>query len=146
MSFKVLHALADAAEQRLLFPPPWDLACIGYPTAREAQFRGLPEAIIVGPLHSWQRADSDETLHTSLCMLLRTTRARTFEKRKADWRKRNKKAGVPTAIAHDLAETLPPTTFFDFLWRLRVRSDYRDIDAFIPGANSPIMRSISSGR
>jgi hypothetical protein len=66
-------------------------------------------------------------------MLLRTTRARTFEKRKADWRKRNKKAGVPATVANELAEKLPPTTFFDFLWRLRVRSDYRDIDAFIPG-------------
>jgi hypothetical protein len=91
----------------------------------------------VGPLHGWQRAHSDEALHTSLCMLLRTTRARTFEKRKADWRKRNKKAGVPAAIAHELAETLPPTTFFDFLWRLRVRSDYRDIDALIPGGQQP---------
>jgi hypothetical protein len=49
-------------------------------------------------------------------MLSRTTRDRTFEKRKADWRKQNKKAGVPAAVAHDLAEKLPPTTFFDFLW------------------------------
>jgi Protein of unknown function DUF262 len=135
---KVLHALADAAEQRHLFPPPWDLVCTGYPTAREAQFGGLPKAVIVGPLHGWQRAHSDETLHTSLCMLLRTTRARTFEKRKADWRKRNKKAGVPAAIAHELAETLPPTTFFDYLWRLRVRSDYRDIDALIPGGTTAL--------
>lgn len=137
---KVLHALADAAEERLLFPPPWDLVCIGYPTEREAEFRGRPDEIILDPLHGWhgwQLAHSDETLHTSLCTLLRTTRARTFEKRKADWRKRNKKAGVPAAIAHELAETLPPTTFFDFLWRLRVRSDYRDIDALIPGGRQP---------
>jgi hypothetical protein len=88
-------------------------------------------------LHNFQRARSDETLHISLCTLLRTTRARAFEKRKADWRKRNKKAGVPTAVAHDLAEKLSPTTFFDFLWRLRVRSDYRDIDALIPGGGQP---------
>jgi hypothetical protein len=120
-----------------LFPPPWDLVCSGYPTAREARFRGLPEAIILGPLHPFQRARSDETLHASLCLLLRTTRERTFENRKVDWRKRNKKAGVPAAVAHQLAEKLPPTTFFDFLWRVRVRSDYRDIDALIPGGGQP---------
>jgi hypothetical protein len=130
---KVLHVLGDAAERRLLFPPPWDLVCIGYPEAREARFGGLPDDIILGPLHGWQLAHSDETLHTSLCTLLRTTRDRTFEKRKADWRKQNKKRGVPAAIAHELAETLPPTTFFDFFWRLRVRSDYRDIEALTPG-------------
>jgi hypothetical protein len=134
---KVLHALGDAAAERLLFPPPWDLVCIGYPKAGVARFRGLPEDIILGPLHGWQLAHSDETLRASLCMLLRTTRARTFEKRKADWRKQNKKPGVPAAIAHELAENLRPTTFFDFLWRLRVRSDYRDIDAFIPGGRQP---------
>jgi hypothetical protein len=128
-----LSRVADS----LLFPPPWDLVCIGYPTAREARFRGLPADIILGPLHSWQLARSEEILHTSLCMLLRTTRERTFENRKADWRRRNKKAGVPAAIAHELAEKLPPTTFFDFLWRLRVRSDYRDIDALIPGGRQP---------
>lgn len=133
----VLHVVGDAAARRLLFPPPWDLVCIGYPTAREARFRGLPDDIILGPLHNFQRARSDETLHISLCLLLRTTRARTFEKRKADWRKRYKKAGVPAAVAHELAEKLPPTTFFDFLWRLRVRSDYRDIDALIPGGGQP---------
>jgi hypothetical protein len=130
---KVLHALADAAAERLLFPPPWDLVCIGYPKAGEADFPGLPDDLLLGPLHGWRLAHSDETLHTSLCTLLRTTRARTFKKRKADWRKRNKKAGVPATIAHKLAETLPPTTFFEFLWRLRVRSDYHDIAALIPG-------------
>jgi hypothetical protein len=77
---QVLHALGNAAAQRLLFPPPWDLVCIGYPTVREARFRGLPDDIILGPLHSWQEARS-ETLHTGLCTLLRPTRARTFEKR-----------------------------------------------------------------
>jgi hypothetical protein len=134
---QVLHTLGNAAEQRRLFPPPWDLVCIGYPTAPEARFQGLPDDIILGPSHNFQRARSDETLHLSLCMLLRTTRSRTFENRKADWRKQNKKAGVPTAAAHELADKLPPTTFFDFLWRVRVRSDYRDIDAFIPGGGQP---------
>lgn len=134
---QVLHTLGNAAAERHLFPPPWDLVCSGYPTAREARFRGLPDDIILGPLHNFQRARSDETLHASLCLLLRTTRERTFENRKTDWRKRNKKAGVPAAVAHELAEKLPPTTFFDFLWRVRVRSDYRDIDAFIPGGEQP---------
>jgi hypothetical protein len=143
---QVLHTLGNAAERRRLFPPPWDLVCIGYPTAREARFRGLPEDIILGPLHNFQRARSDETLHISLCTLLRTTRARTFENRKADWRKQHKKADVPAAVAHELAEKLAPTTFFDFLWRVRVRSDYRDIDAFIPGVDNPITRSSSSRR
>jgi hypothetical protein len=134
---QVLHTLGNAAAKRQLFPPPWDLVCSGYPTAREAQFQGLSNDIILGPLHNFQRARSDETLHTSLRMLLRTTRARTFENRKADWRKQNKKAGVPAAVAHELAKRLPPTTFFDFFWRVRVRSDYRDIDAFIPGGGQP---------
>jgi hypothetical protein len=41
------------------------------------------------------------------------------------------------SIRRELAEKLPPTTFFDFLWRIRTRSDYRDINALIPGGRQP---------
>ncbi len=30
-----------------------------------------------------------------------------------------------------LAERLSPTTIFDYLWRLRVRSNYRDVSTFL---------------
>jgi hypothetical protein len=126
----------NAAAERLLFPPPWDLVCIGYPKARAAGFRGLPEDIILGPLHSWQLAHSDETLHASLCMLLRTTRARTFEKRKADWRKQNKRRRASGHRTRTGGEA-PSDDVLQFPLATPRRSDYRDIDAFIPGGRQP---------
>jgi hypothetical protein len=70
-------------------------------------------------------------------MLLRTTRAKLFEQRKVEWRKKHQKNRVPTVDAHSIAQRLPPTTLFDFLWRLRIRTDYQDIDALIPGTERP---------
>src|SRR6266487_585725 len=35
---QVLQVLGNAATHRRLFPPPWDLACQGYPTDREVEF------------------------------------------------------------------------------------------------------------
>jgi hypothetical protein len=133
---QVLRVIGNAIVERHLFPPPWDLVCVGYPTRDEAEFLGLPQAVIVGPLHNWQHPRS-EAFHDGLCMLLRTTRAKLFEQRKVERRKKHQKNRVPTADAHSIAQRIPPTTLFDFLWRLRIRTDYQDIDALIPGTERP---------
>jgi hypothetical protein len=69
-------------------------------------------------------------------MLLCTTRDRQIEERKAAWRKAAGKKKVPTAEAGKICKSLPATTLFSVLWRLRKRSDYADADAFLEGITS----------
>jgi len=110
--------------------------CQGYPTDSEVEFLGLPQGFVPLMLHNWQGARL-ETLHDGLCKLLRTTRAKTLEERKAQWLKQHGGSRVPFAKARALAQAIPPTTIFSFLWRLRHRVDYRDIDDLIPGPDRP---------
>ena len=75
-------------------------------------------------------------------MLLRTTRQRQFEKKlKESGKQFRTKRGKPRKRFSPIHKAqvlggLRPTTVFDFLYRLRVRSNYEDADAFILGTMS----------
>jgi hypothetical protein len=79
-----------------------------------------------------------------LALGLRTTRAGQARAAKAGWSKTMKPtvAGKPRKVmprAEFLARTraMRPTTLFDLLWRLRVRANYQEGDAFLSGLATP---------
>lgn len=43
----------------------------------------------------------------------------------------------PRCAVAGLATKMSPTSLFDFMYRLRTRCDYRDVDAFLEGISSP---------
>jgi hypothetical protein len=132
---KLLHSLGNDADTRRLFPPPWSVTCRGFPKDDCAEYRGLPQGLLPAVCQNFVRP-TEETAWPSLCLLLRTTRERELTKAKDDWKRKEKKQRASGVRAAKLAEALAPTSLFDFFWRLRVRTDYRDVDAFLLGVAS----------
>lgn len=121
------------------FPPPWTCRVSGPPTAYG--FEGFPT--------SWTRtAESNIAGVTSancidrIALALKTTRDNQIKERRPDWIKGLKtrrgapRKTLPTATRIDRASKMAPTTLFDLLYRLRIRSNYQEADAFLRGALS----------
>lgn len=129
----ILKALANVVVHRRVFPEPWSVTCGGLPMDGCAEYEGLPVDAPADLCHNLAKPSCD-TAWPSLCLALRTTRARQLDDAKAAWRRKSKRRRVSSAQSAEIADKLMPTTLFDFIWRLRVRTDYRDVDAFIVGA------------
>ena len=132
---KVFHS--QFVEKGLL-PPPWDAACSGGSVQTGGHtFSGC----LIGdeiPVNTLYPADLDDARRV-LRLALKTTRDRRFDEvRKALLRSKQvkTKAGKParnlsTVRQNAEYEGMSPTTTFDFLYRLRIRSNYRDSDTFL---------------
>ncbi len=78
-----------------------------------------------------------------LAKALKTTRREQIDEHREGWRRGLKTASgaprknLPTAVLIANATALRPTTLFDLLWRLRVRSNYKEGDALLSGALGP---------
>lgn len=78
-----------------------------------------------------------------LAMGLRTTRSTQIEEHRDGWLKGltttagKPRVNLPRAELLRRAGTMRPTTLFDLLWRLRIRSNYQEGDAFLSGPLSP---------
>jgi hypothetical protein len=74
-----------------------------------------------------------------LAMGLRTTRSEQIEERKDGWKKGlttaagKPRVNLPTSVLLSKAAAMRSTTLFDLLWRLRIRSNYQEGDAFLTG-------------
>jgi hypothetical protein len=77
-----------------------------------------------------------------VAMMLRTTRGRLFDDAKILWAQRNRTGDgknyqrVPAKHQNTLAARLEPTTIFNFLYRMRTRSNYHDANAFLVGIDA----------
>lgn len=79
-----------------------------------------------------------------LAMALRTTRGEQVKEHREGWlaalprtRVGTRRKTMPAAVLHDNTMRMRPTTLYDLLWRLRMRSNYKEGDAFLSGALSP---------
>jgi hypothetical protein len=64
-------------------------------------------------------------------MLLTTTRNRQIKEKGNDWKKRNGRKRLPRAERQRIITSLPETTIFNALYRMRARSNYLDVDSFL---------------
>jgi hypothetical protein len=122
------------------FPSPWTSRVSGPPSAYS--FDGFPPGWTRSLVSGIAGVTSLGCLD-HLALALKTTRDRQIEDKKRQWLKGMKtKAGaprkyVPTADVTKRASTMPATTLFDLLYRLRIRSNYQEADAFLRGALTP---------
>lgn len=133
----VLNQLSTVVAQRKLLLPPWSVYVAGGPTKNHFQTSGLPVCIPKPSYVSNLARVAPDAVWDSLAKGLRTTRERQLKERRDDWCVKAKRKRLPAEQAKRIAESTPPTTLFNFLWRLRKRSDYRDVDIFLDGISSP---------
>jgi hypothetical protein len=126
-----LHAMGEEIKRRPdLFPYPWKVICIGHP--KNPEYLNIPSNISpksVSPL------SSNPPFWNSYTMFLKTTRRRYFEEwqniyKKQSMHSKEKKQEFLADKKHFL-KNLSPTTLFDCLYRLRLRSNYVDADIFL---------------
>lgn len=110
-----------------LYPAPWVQACSALKPA--AKYSGFAK-----PPRSCSNLSGAAPPMDRLAMCLRTTRGRQIDGLVADTRRQRKVARAPRGEAIRRDAKLRPTTVFDFLWRIRTRSNYGDPAMFYMGA------------
>ena len=126
-----LSATSQLISQRKLLPLPWSVSAAGCPDIGETEWSGLP--VDADPTASVELLSNpiSETFWPRFCKMLETTRKRRLRDRYRAWCKQNNRKITRKPEKRRIAANLPPTTLFDFFWRLRVRSNYQDVDTFL---------------
>ena len=133
-------AANEVGSPRSPFVAPWTWRSSGPLNAYT--YDGFPPGFTPDTRASTIATVSDASAPHILAKALKTTRDRKVDERRADWLKGKKtKAGTKRKnltrgelLAHSAA--MEPTTLFDLLYRLRIRSNYDDADALLSGALS----------
>jgi hypothetical protein len=72
-----------------------------------------------------------ETFWPRYGKLLSTTRRKRLDRNFNEWKKSRGRKAMKEQEKLSVARGLPPTTLFDFFWRIRVRANYRDVSSFL---------------
>jgi len=126
-----LKAIGEEIQQRpKLFPYPWKVVCVGNPEDSSLEFRNLPNGVTISGISSltasWRVDPWD-----SYAKFLKTTRQRHLLKQCEDWKLQNGRKRVSPKAKKQFLDNLSPTTIFNCLYRLRLRSNYADADSFL---------------
>ncbi len=127
---------ADIGDGRLIMPAPLSALSISTTITDTTGFSEVPTNITITPVSSIAHTSSNNWWNL-YALALRTTRERLLEERVDQWRRQNKTAGgkprknVPASVRSDQDTALRPVSIFDFLYRMRIRSNYRDADTFL---------------
>jgi hypothetical protein len=130
-----LKTISAMIRERDPFPPPWNLLAVGCPMRDERHYLNEPagfscatsiELLTVptpldGPAEFWPRYGT----------WLRATRKARLLRREESWKKKNGKTRISPQARSMFAKNLAPTSFFDCLWRMRIRANYGSADQFI---------------
>jgi hypothetical protein len=122
----------DIKQGRLGAPAPWCVTCICETDAGAGGFDALPAGASLSKVSTLATPTRDRWW-SLYALALRTTRVRLLDERCQDWKKSQKRKRTPKAERERLDKSLWRTTLFDFLYRMRLRSNYRDADAMISG-------------
>jgi hypothetical protein len=134
-----LRSISAQIKDRQLFPTPWSVLCEGNPFAKggcnyihepasgacSAKVEVLSTPVSIPGVYS--EADFWARFGT----WLRTTRKSRLEKREEQWKRKQRKQRIDPNERKKYASSLHPTSLFDCLWRLRIRSNYRSVETYL---------------
>lgn len=130
-----LKTIAAMIRERDLFPQPWGLLAAGCPMRGEKVHLNAPQGVDCGAhielLTIPTKRDSEAAFWARYGSWLRSTRAARLTRREDQWKKKNGKERISPKVRAEFAKGLAPTSFFDCLWRMRIRANYGSIDPFI---------------
>jgi hypothetical protein len=130
-----LRALGDTIRQRPeLFATPWRMLASGDPGSARLEITGSPSAFRVADVSNLITFVPSESLSIDLlAKALKTTRKQQTDEAISNWKIQNRRKRILAPQREAVAARVPPTSVFHFLYRLRIRADYQDADAFISG-------------
>jgi hypothetical protein len=135
---QALRSMSSVVAYRGVFPAPWSFACSGGHTLGDAVHTGFPSGRIYD-VNALTTPPGTYSYDDWSSKILRTTRKFFLEQAEQKWKAghRTKRGAhykrIPSAERQRIASRVHPTTVFDFVYRLRIRSNYRDVDDFVSG-------------
>lgn len=133
-------AANEVAHPASPFVVPWTASVGGPPNAHT--FEGFGGAALDHGVSNLV-APHARNAPSLLAKALKTTRREQIDEHREGWRNGLRTASgaprknLPISVLVARATALRPTTLFDLLWRLRVRSNYKEGDALLSGALGP---------
>jgi hypothetical protein len=126
-----LRTVATQIRDRRLFPEPWSVLAIGCATRGAREYLNAPAgANVTG--HVETLADPRlEDFWPRYGTWLRSTRKARLTAREDEWKRRHGRRRISPKVRDQYARTLWPTSLFDCLWRLRIRSNYRTVEPYL---------------
>lgn len=126
-----------------IIPFPWDvlLDC--------SNFYGIKGKSIISSINPLENPfyfrNNLNKLQDSICLFIKTTRERIIKVKCQEWKESNPLKNKPRkrlapGIKNLISKSTRPTSIFDCLYRLRIRSNYQDADIFILGSSVPETR------
>lgn len=116
---------------RGLLPHPWDMTCAGCPELGTRVISGVPAGVNPDAHFENLAGPTFEDFYPRFAKMLDSTRTQRLERNRREWLARSGRKRMPRAEKEAAASRLHPTTVFDYLWRLRIRSNYGDVSAFL---------------
>lgn len=130
-----LRTIAKMIEQRDLFPEPWNLLAVGCPMRDERMYLNEPAgancAGHVEVLSIPTPFGNDSTFWQRYGTWLRSTREARLKAREEKVKKANCWGRISPKARTQIAASVAPTSLFDCFWRLRIKSNYGDIDPYL---------------
>ena len=126
-----LKTISSEVQSRHLYPSPWDVVCTGCCHDGSHVFRNVPPGAVPAAAAILLQAPCHETFWPRYLKMLETTRRHVLEERYGEWKQRSNRKRTMLREKRVIAQSVPPTTLFDFLWRLRVRSNYQGVEAYL---------------
>lgn len=120
----------DVAVCKARFPCPWSCLLSGDPKSSPVQF-GNASCANVLTLQSALRSPLYGDPCQFIGLLLKTTRKRELDASARSWRSTNKKKRLPPAERAKLVGNREATSIFHFFYRVRARTNYKDVDMFM---------------
>lgn len=130
-----LRSAVSHLVERGLLPHPFDLTCTGCPELGERQISGAPANAPLNAHFENLATPSIADFYPRIAKMLETTRDLRLERLNREWKKSRGRMRMRMLAAQkrDVAANLHPTSLLDYLWRLRIRSNYGDVSAFLMG-------------
>lgn len=123
-------AVAQVVERALL-PHPFDVTCTGCPDLRERVIHGAPAGANIDDHFENLAAPTMSDFYPRLAKMLETTRANRLDRLRKEWLRQQGRMRMPAHAKRSQAERLHSTSVFDYLWRLRIRSNYGDVSSIL---------------
>jgi hypothetical protein len=131
-----LKTIASQIQQRELFPEPWSLLAAGCPMRGDRTYihdHGQDCGRHIEVLSIPVPFGHDPDFWPRYGAWLRSTRTARLTAREEQWKRQHKKRRISPAERTAIAKAVAPTSLFDCLWRMRIRSNYGTIDPYLVG-------------
>ncbi len=132
---KFLRTVSNEVVTRQLLLPPFGVSVRGSRELGSEQYKNGPsDPAWDEPTNGVSQNERDSW--PMVRMLLRTTRESRLKERYAEERRKRKRRQLSQTAKHTIENNTHPTTVFDYLFRLRVRSNYKDVRGFLMGGTA----------